>query len=56
MVEQSWRVLQPLLDSPPPVQPYPVGSWGPEQADKLLSGFGCWYDPWTPDEASNAPF
>ena len=28
-VEEAWRVLQPLLDAPPPVHPYAPGSWGP---------------------------
>ncbi|MPQ99285.1 glucose-6-phosphate dehydrogenase [Modestobacter sp. I12A-02628] len=31
----TWRVAQPLLDSPPAVQPYPGGSWGPVAADEL---------------------
>ena len=45
-VEEAWRVMQPLLDSPPPVHPYVKGSWGPEEADKLLSGHGAWHEPW----------
>ena len=45
-VEEAWRVMQPLLDSPPPVHPYVKGSWGPEEADKLLSGHGTWHEPW----------
>jgi glucose-6-phosphate 1-dehydrogenase len=45
-VEQTWRVLQPLLDAPPPVHPYAQGSWGPEAADKLVSGHGGWRGPW----------
>jgi glucose-6-phosphate 1-dehydrogenase len=57
LVEQSWRVVQPLLDNPPRVKPYAVGSWGPDEADKLLHGVGCWYDPWLPSEGSGAaPF
>ena len=28
-VEETWRIMQPLLDSPPPVHPYAKGSWGP---------------------------
>src|SRR6201999_483944 len=27
-VEECWRVMEPLLDQPPPVQPYAKGSWG----------------------------
>jgi glucose-6-phosphate 1-dehydrogenase len=45
-VEQCWRVVQPLLDAPPPVHPYAQGSWGPSEADKLVAGHGKWHDPW----------
>jgi glucose-6-phosphate 1-dehydrogenase len=45
-VEETWRVFQPLLDSPPPVHPYAPGSWGPEAADALLQGHGHWHGPW----------
>jgi glucose-6-phosphate 1-dehydrogenase len=47
-VEESWRIVQPLLDAPPPVEPYAPGSWGPPGADRLIAGFGCWHDPWIP--------
>jgi glucose-6-phosphate 1-dehydrogenase len=49
-VEQSWRIVQPLLDSPPPVQPYPEGSWGPAQADELVAHYGGWHGPWVPED------
>ena len=45
-VEETWRIFQPLLDAPPPVQPYAPGSWGPDEADQLLSGYGRWHGPW----------
>jgi len=45
-VEEAWRVLQPLLDSPPPVQPYAKGSWGPDAGNDLLRGHGHWHEPW----------
>jgi glucose-6-phosphate 1-dehydrogenase len=45
-VEETWRVLQPLFDSPPPVHPYVKGSWGPAAADELLRGHGRWHEPW----------
>ena len=45
-VDETWRVMQPLLDSPPPVQPYAPGSWGPEAATDLLAGHGRWHGPW----------
>jgi glucose-6-phosphate 1-dehydrogenase len=46
-VEETWRILQPLLDDPPPVHEYPNGSWGPAAADKLVAGYGGWKGPWT---------
>ena len=45
-VEESWRVMQPLLDAPPPVHPYEKGSWGPAAADQLVAGHGRWHGPW----------
>src|SRR5690349_12344112 len=45
-VEETWRVMQPLLDQPPPVHPYEPGSWGPEAANDLVAGHGKWQSPW----------
>src|SRR5215471_4642606 len=45
-VEETWRVMQPLLDSPPPVHPYAPGSWGPKEGEELVSGHGRWHGPW----------
>ena len=45
-VEEAWRVLQPLLDSPPPVHAYTKGAWGPAAANDLVSGVGGWHGPW----------
>jgi glucose-6-phosphate 1-dehydrogenase len=47
-VEECWRIVQPLLDSPPAVESYPKGSWGPASADRLLAGHGAWHAPWLP--------
>jgi glucose-6-phosphate 1-dehydrogenase len=46
-VDEAWRVMQPLLDAPPPVLPYAKGSWGPAAANDLLAGHGRWHDPWS---------
>jgi glucose-6-phosphate 1-dehydrogenase len=45
-VEEQWRIMQPLLDAPPPVQAYPQGSWGPAAADRLVAGHTRWHEPW----------
>jgi glucose-6-phosphate 1-dehydrogenase len=48
IVDQTWRIVQPLLDSPPPVHDYEPGSWGPAEAKALVRGFGRWHGPWVP--------
>lgn len=45
-VEETWRIVQPLLDAPPAVQPYPRDSWGPPGAAKLVAGYPGWREPW----------
>jgi glucose-6-phosphate 1-dehydrogenase len=45
-VEETWRVMQPLLDAPPPVHTYAPGTWGPEASNDLVRGFGRWHTPW----------
>jgi len=45
-VEETWRIMQPLLDSPPDVQAYKPGSWGPTAAE--AAECGGWQEPWIP--------
>jgi len=45
-VEEQWRIMQPLLDAPPPVHQYEPGSWGPKEANALIHGHGRWHEPW----------
>jgi glucose-6-phosphate 1-dehydrogenase len=47
-VEETWRIVQPLLDEPGPVHPYEPGTWGPKEAAGLTRGVGPWLDPWLP--------
>jgi glucose-6-phosphate 1-dehydrogenase len=47
-VEETWRIMQPLLDAPPQVQSYSPGSWGPAAAQSLVADYGGWQEPWTP--------
>jgi glucose-6-phosphate 1-dehydrogenase len=46
-IEQTWRIIQPLLDHPPRNQPYRRGSWGPAAARELPKRHGGWRSPWT---------
>jgi glucose-6-phosphate 1-dehydrogenase len=39
-IERLWEISAPLLDNPPPVQPYAPGSWGPQPAlDRLVAPY-----------------
>ena len=51
-VEETWRLLAPLLESPPPLAPYDRGTWGPEEADALVRGRPPWHVPWLPQARS----
>jgi glucose-6-phosphate 1-dehydrogenase len=48
-IEETWRVVQPLLDEPGPVHPYAPGTWGPKEADSLTRGICQWSEPWLPE-------
>jgi glucose-6-phosphate 1-dehydrogenase len=45
-VEETWRIVQPLLDKPCELESYERGSWGPEGAATITSGYGGWRKPW----------
>jgi len=47
-VEETWRIVQPLLDEPGPVHAYEPGTWGPKEAEKLTRGICQWHEPWLP--------
>jgi glucose-6-phosphate 1-dehydrogenase len=43
-IERLWELSAPLLEAPPPVEPYWRGSWGPESIADLISPHR-WYLP-----------
>jgi glucose-6-phosphate 1-dehydrogenase len=45
-VERLWEISTPLLDHPPPIEPYPPGSRGPSSASQLTGPYG-WQLPET---------
>ncbi len=47
-IEETWRIVQPLLDDPGPVLPYAPGTWGPKEAEGLTRGIATWSQPWLP--------
>jgi len=36
-IERLWEISEPLLRDPPPVKPYPQGSWGPTEIGALIA-------------------
>ena len=46
-VEEAWRIMQPLLDAPPPVHPYAPGHVGPGGGRRACSpATARWHEPW----------
>jgi glucose-6-phosphate 1-dehydrogenase len=48
-IEETWRIVQPLLDNPGKIHRYEPGSWGPDAARELLRGHRGWQQPWLVD-------
>jgi len=44
-VEAAWRIVDPLLRDPPPVHEYEPGTWGPAEADELVTSPRGWHNP-----------
>ena len=44
-VEAAWTVVDPILKNHPRTHRYRPGSWGPKQADTLISANGSWHNP-----------
>ncbi len=44
-VEAAWRVVEPILGTSTPVIEYEPGTWGPKEADDLISSHGGWTNP-----------
>jgi glucose-6-phosphate 1-dehydrogenase len=43
-IERLWEISEPLLENPPPVEPYAKGSWGPESVKQLVAPYH-WHLP-----------
>ncbi len=44
-VEAAWRIVEPVIHGPSDLWEYEPGSWGPPQADRLVSEVGGWHTP-----------
>ena len=38
-IERVWEISAPLLESPPPVESYKPGTWGPASVDRLIDPY-----------------
>lgn len=47
---EQWRIVDPVVENPPPVSLYYKGSWGPPDADRLAADVGGWREPLAPGE------
>ncbi len=47
-VEESWRIVAPILGDVTPVYSYEPGTWGPDEARRLMGEHGPWLDPSVP--------
>jgi glucose-6-phosphate 1-dehydrogenase len=45
VIERSWEIVDAVLDDATPLHGYAQGSWGPEQADRLIESNGGWHNP-----------
>ena len=45
IVDAQWRIVEPVLDEVPAPIPYAQGSWGPDDANRLIGEDGPWHDP-----------
>jgi glucose-6-phosphate 1-dehydrogenase len=45
VVEAAWAIVDPALDRPIPLHQYEPGSWGPPEADRLVTDVGGWNTP-----------
>lgn len=61
VIEETWRIVERLVDDPPPIDMYQPGSWGPDAATLLTRHVGGWREPeseglgWAIDHAKSGP-
>jgi glucose-6-phosphate 1-dehydrogenase len=45
VVEAAWTVVDPVIHGPSPLYGYDCGTWGPVEADRLVTEVGGWNTP-----------
>ncbi len=54
-VEAAWRIVEPLLQSPPRAEQYSPDTWGPRGAEAILLAGDRWHDPLPPSAQDRCP-
>jgi glucose-6-phosphate 1-dehydrogenase len=45
-IEAQWRIVDPVLEATTPLYPYEPATWGPVEAERLLTAARCrWHEP-----------
>ncbi|MEO8075687.1 MAG: glucose-6-phosphate dehydrogenase [Acidobacteriota bacterium] len=44
-VQEAWRVVEPVLGTATPLYQYAPGTWGPEEASRLVNHGSTWHNP-----------
>ena len=44
-VQEAWRIVEPVLGATTPLHAYAPGSWGPDEANRLMTDGGMWHNP-----------
>jgi len=44
-VEAAWAIVEPILGNGSALYSYEPGSWGPREADRLITDVGGWHNP-----------
>ncbi|MBM4072745.1 MAG: glucose-6-phosphate dehydrogenase [Planctomycetes bacterium] len=52
IVEEAWRIVDPILGNATPLSEYEANSWGPAEAERTLAPEGGWHNPKAEEECS----
>ena len=53
-VEEAWRIVDPVLQAPPPVYEYAKGTWGPAEVNATVAPPEGWHNPGSMAPEKNA--
>jgi glucose-6-phosphate 1-dehydrogenase len=53
-IEETWRIVEPLIERPCELEFYQPKTWGPPGAERLLADRGGWRSLWLPGSSSAA--